>query len=425
VLDVILGPESDLHVGVKGALVDAPPEGVTYHVRQARHVFVFPDAAPEHATPFTALHWGELVEFDGGDAVVHTSRWPVLNCAGWVTDTDDFGYPALAGRCALNPELGRVFRSEWTPEHAHHIRSRFSNMLAAYAHPSCVAVMFRSVAAAEAAARWAAELGEARHRDAFLAKIQIMYPAVPPAPPRRVAEKWDRDSPFQVLFCGRDFQTKNGALALDVFDRLSRRWPKVDFVYVGKVPVEIEARLSEPACRIRHHPDLERAAVLDVLGDSHVLFHPSRFESLGMILLEAASRGAAIVTGSGAGMSHTPGLLGAGALYVDRDRTPPHDEPRLFETALDTLIAAPARARAMGEANYRASVSGPLSSGRRDTILQRTYALAAARRGDRLTLDALPRLDRSRLGRLRTPEVWVAHGVMRRSLGVDRARVEI
>jgi glycosyltransferase involved in cell wall biosynthesis len=425
VLDVILGPDSDLHVGVRGALVDAPPEGVAYHPCQAQHVFVFPEATPCPASPFVSGHWGEFVEFDDAASVVHTSRWPALIRPGWVTDTDDFGYPMLAGRCALNPEFSGAFKRDWSPDFARHIRCRLSNMLAAYAHPSCVAVLVRSLAAASSATRWVLDLDDSPHADAFLKKIELVYPVVRPASPAEIATKWHGSEPFQVVFCGRDFDTKNGALALEVFDRLSHEWPALTFIYIGSIPDGHRERYADLLRRIRHYDNLEREAVLEVLRGANVLFHPSKFESLGMIFLEAASRCVAIVTGSGGGMAHTPGLLGQGALYVNRDRTPEGQEIRQFEAALRVLIAGPARARAMAELNYQASVAGALSIDRRNAVLQRVYAKAAAQRGETLTLGALPCLAGSRLVRLRTQEVWAAHGVMRRSLGVERKRAQI
>jgi glycosyltransferase involved in cell wall biosynthesis len=241
-------------------------------------------------------------------------------------------------------------------------------MLAHYVDPRCHAVLFRTDHARRAALRFIEDAGllDERARADFAAKLHVVRPALPFRPGRALAR------PTRVLCSGRSFQDKGGTVALAVFRELhARLGALVELVLIGNVPLGLVA--ARPGFEIL--PVLPRDTYLRVLGDAHVFFSPTLFESFGMALLEAASRGLAIVTSSGDGMEHIDELFTDGQSAVLVPNGLPFDEQvRRYVDAIASLVNAPERLRALRDATGRLVESGALSIGRRDQLLLERYA---------------------------------------------------
>lgn len=374
---VLLGPEFDLHRGVHYSLASNPPPGFEYAIVDARHSFLFPS---KPASPFEEPHWGEFVSFGPGSELAHTSRWPVLERRAWIADTDDFGYPVFSGRHALAAEFRECFRQPWTAGFRRNVLCRAINMLSAYAHPSCKTVFFRSGFALARARKWIAEMGFCgAPAEAFLAKTGILYPAQQPCPPEIVRKKWDLPGPMRVLFIGREFDTKNGRIALQAFAAAARGMPMTEFTYVGNIAPEAAAAYTSLLSKIEYHSTLERAETLALLSRSHILFHPSKFEGFGTVFVEAAAMGLAVIVASGGDMAHIREIFDdSGALMVDRDRISEVEEPAVFESHLRRLLNEPELARSLALRNYELTVSGSLSMVKRNQTLSSAYERALA-----------------------------------------------
>jgi glycosyltransferase involved in cell wall biosynthesis len=398
--EILLGPALDLHTGIHRTLVEHPPAGYRFSVRSPRHVFLH--RARAGFSPLVRGHAAELVDFGPGRALVHTARWPVLNRPAWVADLDDLGYPVYAGRAALSTRFRRGLRGLAPAALAEQVGERMRTMLAAYLHPSCRGLLFRSRYAVARALTDLEQMGYDPVLEALADKSYVIHPACPAAARATVDAKWRATGPMRIVFCGRDFATKDGALALRVMERIiatSGRAPQVS--YVGHIPPEAHARhRALLGSSVDHYPSLSRRAVLRLFAASHVLFHPSPVESFGMVFSEAAAAGMAVVASAGQGLAHLAELLPAtGVVAVDRDHGSPRGHEDAFVAALGGLVAADAsdraperwrRARRMGLANHRAAVVGPLSIRHRDEILHRVYDGAAPREaGLPLTIDAL------------------------------------
>lgn len=399
---VVLGPYVDLHRGIHGSMLSHPPETIAFHQRGAHHLFLFPrhpQGVPEQA-PFREPHMGEWVDFGPGPQVVHTARWPVVRRRAWVTDMDDFGYPLLLGRYAMNPALtADAATTPWTAERLEQARRRAASMLRAYAHPSCKAILLRTRHALDEAARWLDRLDLRVEGKPFLDKCRVLYPAQQADLPQAVEEKWSGRRPLRIVFIGSDYEHKNGRLALEVLQRLRERFPALEATYVGRIPEE-ELPLTRG---IHHQPQLSRSGIRSLLRGSHVLFHPSKSESFGMVLLEAAAHGLAIVAARGRGMEHVEELLSERqALLVDRDRLAPQEEPDAFHDRLLELLSNPEKARRLGSAGYQVACTGELSLDHRNGVLADLYAEAEASPADSCVDDELEggvllRLDSERL----------------------------
>jgi glycosyltransferase involved in cell wall biosynthesis len=194
-------------------------------------------------------------------------------------DLDYFGYPFIAGRSLLNPTQ-RQRLIEGIHEEA---RQRVENMLYACCHPSCRTVFFFTKTARQSAEAHISAYGFEGFRKDFLAKSRVLYPAQAAMAKEKILAKWEALEsgrvPITVLFCGRDFDIKNGSLALEVFDRLLERHPQTRIIYVGQMSADLQKSWAKILSKIEFHCDLPRDDILDLLQESHVLLHPSRNES--------------------------------------------------------------------------------------------------------------------------------------------------
>ena len=414
--EIVLGPLVDLHTGVHYSFVDEPPEGFRYRLANGRHAFLFERPAE---SPHRYPHVFEAVDFGSGSEVVHSCRWPVLNRAAWVADTDDFGYPVLCGRHGLNPEFRRRFRESWPPDFDAQIRRRLRNMLCAYLHPSCKRVFFRSRYAFDSARNWLEGLEAGPAAAAFLEKARVLYPAQRALPRVAVEEKWAPAAPIEVVFCGRDYRTKNGRLALEVFGRVAG--PAVRCTYIGEIPAEEAARHRDVLGRLTWHPSLARAEVLAVLARSHVLFHPSPYEGLGTVFLEASAAGLAVICSQGIGMEHVAEVFeDDGALYADRDADAE------FERQLVRLIREPAATREMGFRNHERAASGRFSLAERNRQLVAAYEEAlGAGAGEPLSIEDLPERSGAVLHWMASEDVKADETAYRAEIGMAETRVDL
>jgi glycosyltransferase involved in cell wall biosynthesis len=378
---VVLGSAIDLHPGIHGSLRASPPSGYRYVARNAQHVFLH-GCGRRGFCPLRHRHWAELVRFGTGNELVHSMSWPVLGRRHWVVELDDFGYPAYAGRRLLSAGFRRSLESAWTDAFTRDVRRRTECLVRGYTHQSCGAVIFMTFAAARAASNLLVQLQLERWIEPLIAKAVVIYPATPAVPDEEIASKWDRQQRLKVLFCGRAFRAKDGALALRVVDRLFARGYDFEFAYVGHVPPSARDRFRDVLARIRVFESLPRRRVLALMKDAHVLFHPSPSESVGMVFVEAAAAGLAVVASEGPGLPQLHELFPPGGVRsVDRGHGSRIEHERGFEAALEALLRSWSRTRAIGLRNHRWAREGSISVLQRNEAFASVYESTLRRRG--------------------------------------------
>src|SRR6185312_8875583 len=361
----------DLHPGIHGSLRSSPPAGCRYITKNGEHVFVHSHGRGGFS-PVRRNHWAELVSFGAGSELVHSVSWPVLGRRHWVVELDDFGYPAFAGRRILSASFRRSLQQDWTEAFTHNMRIRTECLVRAYTHESCGAVIFMTLAAARSACDALVELQLERWIEPLIGKAVVIYPATQALPAEEIARKWDRQRRLKVLFCGRAFRAKDGELALTVVRRLFERGHHFEFTYVGHIPAWAHDRFRDVLAQIRVFESLPRRSVLALMKDAHVLFHPSPNESVGMVFLEAAAAGLAVIASEGPGLPQLSELFSsAGVRSVDRVSGNQIEHERRFEAALEACLRSWARTRAIGFRNHRRARDGAIS------VLQRNEALAS------------------------------------------------
>jgi hypothetical protein len=362
-------------------LLATPPAGYRYLARDAEHVFLHGHGRRPFS-PVHQRHWAELVRFGAGNELVHSVSWPVLGRRHWVVELDDFGYPASVGRHALSARFRRSFEHAWTEALTRAVRLRTECLVRAYTHQSCGAIIFMTLAAARDACGALVQLDLENWIEPLLAKAVVVYPATPAMPAGEVASKWRRPRRLKLLFCGREFHAKDGAVALGVVRRLLARGHNFDFTYVGDIPTSARHRFRDVLPRVRVFGWLPRGSVLALMKDAHVLFHPSPNESVGMVFIEAAAAGLAVVASEGPGLPHLHELLPPrGVTGVDRRRGSPTEHELRFEASLDALLRSWARTRAMGLCNHRRASDGPISVARRNEAIASVYEATLRRPG--------------------------------------------
>lgn len=358
-LRVSLAPTIDLHTGYHGAILNSSIPGIALRATPARHLFVH--EIGEEFSPHAHLHAGEFIEVEGRD-FVHSARWPVIGCPAWLADTDDLMYPLLCGRTAYNPDLRKKMRDRSDLAVTRALRRRVETMSSCYAHESCVGILLRGhpLDSVRDAREWIAHL-DADVDERFFDKIIPVRPAQQAIKSAEFVAKWTDPHCVQVIFCGRDFDYKNGHLALRAMRPLLDQSSSIKFVYIGKIPDDILERAPELLRGVEHYPQLGHQEVLEKLRESHIFFHPSKGDSIGISLLEAMGAGLAVVVARGGAMEYTDELFGTGgALLVDR-ADGGIDEEGAFRMLLDQLLTDVPLARRLADHNLTATSVGEFS----------------------------------------------------------------
>lgn len=376
---VLIGPDLDLHPGIHGSLLRDPPEGYVHHVREATHYF-YGASLPGSARGFSPIrraHAAECISLGTGGVLAHSSRWPVLGRRRWIVELDDLGYPLLFGRIGLLASFRDAFARPWSERLTLDILRRARAMLGAYAHASCRRVVFRTQAALEQSVKFTTALGLETHMAPLLEKCTVIRPAAGAMDGDDASRKWRSPGPLRVVFCGRDFAAKDGVLALRVVLEVLGRGRSLEFTCIGDVPSEVRDIHDDP--RMNFTGALEPAEVLAHLRRAHVLLHTSPAESVGMVFLEAAAAGMAVIASEGPRLPHLPELLDKrGYIAVDRSTGSARTQQRGFVDALDALAGAKSRALAMGRANLQSARRGANSLARRNRAWRQVYDEARA-----------------------------------------------
>jgi glycogen(starch) synthase len=157
-----------------------------------------------------------------------------------------------------------------------------------------------------------------------------------------------------VLYVGRIESRKGTDVLLEAIPALCRRHPEARFCFAGE-----EVNRDIKAAFLRRHAGaafLDRVEFLgwvsadrleSLYASCTVLVAPSRYESFGLVYLEAMRRGKPVVGCRVGGVVEVVDD-GVSGLLVEPDN------PKELETALDALLGDPDRRRRMGEAAKRA-----------------------------------------------------------------------
>lgn len=208
--------------------------------------------------------------------------------------------PDLAAQGVLSMPLIHdvmpIIHPEWF--NSDHIEV-FSNWLAAHLRHS-ERFLANSRRTADDLVAIAPSLGVHRDLDVVPIPLGADYPVAEPRPVE-IPEGMDR----YMLVVGTVEPRKNQRIVLDAFDRLRGTHPDLGLVIVGKEGWLVDDLVR----RIRHHPDIDRRVLwLGGIDDAQLAWlyehaflaiTPSKYEGLGVPVMEALDRGCATISSSG------------------------------------------------------------------------------------------------------------------------------
>jgi glycosyltransferase involved in cell wall biosynthesis len=111
---------------------------------------------------------------------------------------------------------------------------------------------------------------------------------------KNALEKHHRQEKIQILFCGDQARRKGLDLVIEAFFKLP-------VTVRRRASLRVISRLSDGALSIPDDPSIKvesglpHHAVMEAMRDAHILAVPSRFESYGLVFLEAMSRGTLVI----------------------------------------------------------------------------------------------------------------------------------
>ncbi len=117
-------------------------------------------------------------------------------------------------------------------------------------------------------------------------QISVLPPGLPPLVVK--SSITHSDSPITFLFVGRDFERKNGPLALEAFRRVHTEYPATRLLLIGQ-PRD-GCTIEEPG--VTHRQFVPRDELLrEIYPQADMLLLPSRAEGFGLVIVEAMAMG--------------------------------------------------------------------------------------------------------------------------------------
>ena len=121
----------------------------------------------------------------------------------------------------------------------------------------------------------------------FKEKIEVVYPAVPEIKNL----KKPKNKNIKIIFIARYFGLKGGEVALEVLERLRKKY-NIEGIVVSDVPEKI--KLKYP--KIKIHGLVSQKELFKIMTSSDIFLYPSLMDTFGFSLLEAMSFGLPIIT---------------------------------------------------------------------------------------------------------------------------------
>jgi glycosyltransferase involved in cell wall biosynthesis len=376
-IKVTLGPNTYLHRGYHGALLECPPPSVEYSLSNPTVVFEsYARTTDFHPSKHFAIRESHFYEEKPG--FVHSVHFPVANKdATWILDTDSLLVHLQYGNVVWNPQLETWARDD---RGRRLVAERSGNMLELIASPRCVALCFHCRGQLE------------RNREQCLAllsrewnslvvdifkKAEVCYPAQPPRLSRSELRSRNSQGRRGIVFAASGFEEKGGAVTLELYRRLLHR-RDVELCYIGPLPPLKRVEYEDVLSTALYAPEVPRSLLLDVFREAHILVAPSRHEALGITLLEALSCGLAIVTTSGPGMENVHEVVheGAGGLLVAKSSVNGDPPVEKLCDAVVSLLENPKLYQGMSEYNLSLITDGIFSVGQRDKTLLGLYGVS-------------------------------------------------
>jgi len=157
-----------------------------------------------------------------------------------------------------------------------------------------------------------------------------------------------------IAFAGRLIAKKGADVLIAAMDQLKDRYPELRLSLAGegdeRMALEADAARRGLASRINFAGRLTHEAIYPFLASAALVIVPSRIEPFGLVALEAAQAGRAVVASAVDGL---PGIV----VHNQTGLLVPPGDAMALAAAIASLLDNPERAKAMGEAGRRRAES--------------------------------------------------------------------
>ena len=149
-------------------------------------------------------------------------------------------------------------------------------------------------------------------------KIEIIYPAIKPVNFKKIKSK-----NIRLLFVSRRFYFKGGLHALEVMDRLTKKYDNVEGTIISDTPKEILDRYARNK-KIKFRDVMPKEELFfQIYPRTDILIYPSYTDTFGFAIIEALSFGIPVVSVAGQSRSDLIGDGKTGFIV---------EEPKNFQT---------------------------------------------------------------------------------------------
>jgi len=125
-------------------------------------------------------------------------------------------------------------------------------------------------------------------------KVEIVYPGVPSQKFKKIKSK-----KIRLLFVSRRFYFKGGLHALEVIDRLTKKYKNVEGTFISEVPKEILKKYSKNK-KIKFYNMVAHEKLLkEIFPSTDILVYPSYTDTFGFTITEAMSFGIPVIAVGG------------------------------------------------------------------------------------------------------------------------------
>jgi len=125
-------------------------------------------------------------------------------------------------------------------------------------------------------------------------KVEVVYPAIPIQKFKKISSK-----KIRLLFVARKFYFKGGLYAVEIMDRLTKKYKNVFGTIVSDVPKKVYEKYKNNKKIIFMKMLPQKKLFKEIYPSSDILIYPSPTDTFGFVFIEAMSFGLPIITVDG------------------------------------------------------------------------------------------------------------------------------
>ncbi|MCA9487685.1 MAG: glycosyltransferase family 4 protein [Nanoarchaeota archaeon] len=125
----------------------------------------------------------------------------------------------------------------------------------------------------------------------ILDKIELLHFALPEPKIKKIKHK-----KLRVLFVARWFNAKGGLQTLHIFDKFSKKYPSVEFMFICPIPKEIKEKYSKNKNLVLKELMSQEILLNEIYPKTDIFFYPGFGDSYGFATPEILSYGIPVIT---------------------------------------------------------------------------------------------------------------------------------